>query len=219
MTPSHHPDADELVAYASGAAPDWISLVVACHLTYCAECRAEVELLDDLGGVLLDGIEADPDGERPVPPDTSASSRDPAADEGARTAARAAASMAGLPAPLQDYFADEPRWRFLAPGIQHIPLSFSVGGVPARVVRFKPGFTIPDHAHTGVEMVLVLDGELTDGVTKELFRTGDLSRRDEGTAHSQHITSADPCVALVVSAAPIVPSTTWGKILKALTGV
>jgi putative transcriptional regulator len=217
MTVLHHPEAEELVAYASGAAPEWLSLVIACHLTYCAECRAEVELLDDLGGVLLDRLEADPEA-KPLPvPNAAAKAQPPASLSPPPDAARA--SMAGLPRPLNDYFVDEPRWRFLAPGIQHIPLSFSVGGVPARVVRFKPGFTIPDHAHTDLEMVLVLDGELTDGVTKERFRTGDLSRREAGTAHSQHITGTDPCTCLVVTAGPIVPSTTWGKILKALTGV
>jgi putative transcriptional regulator len=218
MTPSHHPDADELVGYASGAAPEWISLVVACHLTYCEECRGEIELLDDLGGVLLGGLDRGSETGPLALPDATARARKPAAPP-APTRHAAPESTAMIPRPLHDYFADEPRFRFLAPGIQHIPLSFSVGGVPARIVRFKPGFMIPDHAHTGLEMVLVLDGEITDGVTKELFRTGDLSRRDEGTAHSQRVTSQDPCVCLVVSAKPIVPSTAWGRILKALTGV
>ena len=216
MTPSHHPDADELVAYASGAAPDWISLVVACHLTYCEQCRSEVELLDDLGGVLLTGLPTEAEAEAPRPPSVAArASRPPES----RSLQRHAESTKMIPRPLHDYFADEPRWRFLAPGVQHIPLSFSVGGVPARVVRFKPGFTIPEHAHQGLEMVLVLGGEIADGTTKEVFKTGDLSRREEGTAHSQHVTSHDACVCLVVSAAPIVPSSMWGKVLKALAGV
>jgi anti-sigma factor ChrR (cupin superfamily) len=68
-------------------------------------------------------------------------------------------------------------------------------------------------------MVLVLDGELTDGATKEVFVSGDLSRRDAGTAHTQHVTGGDACTCLVVSAAPIVPATFWGRVLKALTGV
>jgi putative transcriptional regulator len=218
MTPSHHPDADELCAYASGATPDWISLVVACHLTYCEECRTELELWDDLGGVLLDSL--DPGSETTPPPrpsDAVIAPRHPSAEK--KSFEQASESTKGIPRPLHDYFADEPRFRFLAPGIQHIPLSFSVGGVPARIVRFKPGFTIPEHAHRGLEMVLVLDGEIADGVTKEVFRTGDLSRREAGTTHSQHVTSHDSCVCLVVSAAPIVPSTVWGRVLKALTGV
>src|SRR5262245_44130360 len=56
MTPVHHPVEEELVGYASGTNPEWISLVVACHLTYCTTCRQDVELFDDLGGVLLDTL-------------------------------------------------------------------------------------------------------------------------------------------------------------------
>jgi putative transcriptional regulator len=214
MTPQHHPDPDDLLAYASGASPEWASLVVACHLTYCEECRSDVALMDDVGGVLLAELEAIGDVALPTPPGA-------ARTEPAREKTRIVSDVTrGLPQPIHEYFKDAvPRWRFLAPGVRQIPLSFSVGGIPAKVVEFKPGFTIPEHAHTGLEMVLVLDGELRDSVTKELFGSGDLSRRDLGSTHSQFVTSKDPCICLVVSAAPIEPTSLWGKILKAATGV
>ncbi len=213
MTPSHHPDADELIAYAAGTSPEWTSLVVACHLTYCPECRESVELLDGLGGVLLDQLDA-PDA--PTVPTELGSKVDATRKKSAPTLGL----EPDLPRPLHDFFEEAlPHFRFLAPGVQHIPLSLSVGGVRARVVKFKPGFTIPEHSHTGLEMVLVLDGELADTATREIFRTGDSSRREEGNTHSQHVTSRDPCVCLVVSTAPIVPTSMWGKVLKMLTGV
>jgi len=214
MTPTHHPDPDDLLAYASGTSPEWLALVVACHLTFCPECRDEVALLDDLGGVLL--------GELAPSPGSSALSQlppSPRAPERAAVQKRLAPDVAALPRPLHDYLAgDAPRFRFLAPGVQHVPLTFSVGGIPGRVVRFAPGFTVPDHAHTGTERVLVLDGELEDSVTRERFVNGDLSQREGGTRHAQRIL-ADGCVALVVTDGPIVPSSFWGKVLKALTGV
>jgi len=118
------------------------------------------------------------------------------------------------------YLEGRARFRFLAPGVEHIPLSFSVGGIAARVIRFKPGFTIPEHRHDGLELVTVLDGVLEDTATLDVFRTGDLSRREVGTVHAQHVPRpAGPCTCLVVSEGPVVPSTLWGKLLKAVTGV
>ncbi len=212
--PTHHPEPDELIAYAAGTSPEWVSLVVACHLTYCAECRDNVSLFEDLGGALLDSID-DATGAPPRPNLDVA--RVPPASV---SAAEPRAQVAGIPSPLSDYFQDSPpRWRFLIPGLRHLPLNFSVGGIPARVIRFKPGFTIPEHRHEALEMLLVLDGELEDGVTHELFRTGDLSRREPGTTHSQHILGTEPCTCLVVSAGPVTPSSWLGRILKAVTGV
>ncbi|HVU03024.1 MAG TPA: cupin domain-containing protein [Polyangiaceae bacterium] len=213
MKPVHHPEPDELAQYASGASPDHLSLVIACHLTYCAECRDEVKLLEELGGALLDSLPGG-DGEMAPPEDLPP----PAARE-KRERAPLPPEFRMIPRPIHAFLDGPPRFRFLAPGVKHVPLALTVGRIQAKVVRFSPGFVVPEHSHQGLEMVLVLEGELTDGATKEVFRNGDLSRREEGSRHTQHITSEDPCVCLVVSTAEIVPSTFWGKVLKALTGV
>ncbi|HEX4340325.1 MAG TPA: cupin domain-containing protein [Polyangiaceae bacterium] len=216
MTPTHHPYPDDLAAYASGAAPEWMSVVVACHMTYCKECRDEVALLDELGGVFLDSLAA-PGGAPLVTP------KEPPRTEQAREPRIVSDSplARGLPRPLHPYFKElSPTWRFLAPGLKHIPISLTVGEIPARLIQFKPGLVIPDHRHLGNEAVLVLDGILEDTVTKEVFHTGDLSRRDEESArHGNVVTSADPCVCLVVTDGPIDPATMWGRLLKALTGL
>lgn len=214
--PTHHPDPDDLLEYATGESPEWLSLVVACHLTFCPECRAQVALLDDVGGALLDALPQTPGAS--MPPRALARLAAPPPLLASRPRCLAP-DVVALPRPLHAYFRDDvPRFRFLAPGVKHVPLTFSVGGIPGRVVRFAPGFTVPEHAHTGTERVLVLDGELEDAATGERFVDGDLSQRDAGTQHAQRIL-ADGCVALVVTVGPIVPSSFWGKILKAITGV
>jgi putative transcriptional regulator len=215
MTPVHHPDEEDLVGYASGTNPEWVSLVVACHLTYCAACRDDVELFDDLGGALLDSLDAREGGPLAARAgDVAARPRPPA------VAASSATPVHGLPRPLGPYLPkDGTGFRFLAPGLRHIPLDFSVGGVPARVIRFAPGFKIPEHRHQGLEFLLVLDGMLHDTVTGDAFRKGDVSRREASTSHAQWIDKSEPCTCLVISAAPVVPSTLTGRILKAITGV
>jgi putative transcriptional regulator len=214
MTPTHHPYPDDLAAYASGVAPEWMSLVVACHLTYCAECRDEVAMLDELGGVLLETLATD--GAPAVPSNAPARRVEPS-----KTRFDDSPLGRTVPRPLHAYFKEpEAAWRFLAPGLRHVPLTLVVSDIPARLIQFKPGFVIPDHRHTGEEMVLVLDGILEDTVTRDVFQTGDLSRRDESSGrHGNIVTSPDPCVCLVVTDGPLNPATMWGKLLKALTGL
>jgi putative transcriptional regulator len=217
MIPTHHPNPEDLMAYSSGTAPEWMSVGIACHLTYCPDCRGEVAALDSLGGALLDSLEADDAPDRIVMP-------------AARPVPAAPPSMSGvvpspltrkIPRPLHPYFKEtSPEFRFLAPGLKHVPLTLAVGEMPARLIQFKPGFVVPDHRHSGTEMVLVLDGVLEDTVTREVFRTGDMSRRDESSArHGNVASSEDPCICLVLTDGPIDPATMWGKIVKALTGL
>jgi putative transcriptional regulator len=217
MTPTHHPDPDDLISYASGASEEWRAVVVACHLTYCAECRSEVAALEDLGGVLLDTLASDEGMQAPALPavPTAGASKPKPKAHSESVLARS------IPRPLHPYLKETtPVWRFLAPGLKHVPISLTVGEMPARLIQFKPGFVIPDHRHNGTEMVLVLDGVLEDTATKEVFRNGDLSRRDESTGrHGNAMGREEPCVCLVVNDGPIDPATMWGKLLKALTGL
>jgi putative transcriptional regulator len=216
MIPTHHPDADQLLAYASGTIAEWAALVVACHLTYCPECREEIALLDDVGGALLDEL---PAGEAPALPPTELLYAEPKVPK-TRTFVNLPPDVAALPRPLRAFFKDDaPRFRFLAPGVRHVPLSFEVGGIPARVIRFKAGFKIPEHTHEGEELVLVLDGELRDTVTDEVFRTGDLSHREPSTTHGQNMSPSGDCTCLVISTAEVVPTSAWGRFLKAIAGV
>lgn len=215
MTPSHHPEPDDLVSYASGACEEWRAVVVACHLTYCAECRSEVAALEDLGGALLDTLALDEGAKAPPLPAT------PAARAPRPKTYSDSELGRSIPRPLHPYFKETtPAWRFLAPGLKHVPLSLTVGQMPARLIQFRPGFVVPDHTHNGTEMLLVLDGVLEDTVSKEVYREGDLSRRDEGSnRHGNAVKGAEPCVCLVVNDGPLNPATLWGKLLKALTGL
>ena len=51
---THHPDGDILLSYAAGALGESWSIGVASHLAFCEECRKSVDLLEELGGHVLD---------------------------------------------------------------------------------------------------------------------------------------------------------------------
>ena len=53
MTIRHHPGDELLLSYASGAANEAVSLLVASHLALCASCRAAVAGAEAAGGSLL----------------------------------------------------------------------------------------------------------------------------------------------------------------------
>ena len=53
MTVDHHPFEATLLAYASGHLPEGLSLVVATHLAWCAECRDAVAAAETAAGLLL----------------------------------------------------------------------------------------------------------------------------------------------------------------------
>lgn len=215
MMPRHHPDPEELLSYSAGSTPEWLSLVIACHLTYCSKCRRELELCEDIGGSLLDALGSESAGGG----DIEAVLRSPRGDT---PEARQAMTMpdARLPRPLARYFADaKPRWRFLAPGVRHMPLTLSVGGSTLKVVQFRPGYVIPEHSHRGGETLVIFHGSIDDSRTGNEFGRGDLCRSEIGSAHVQHVSADEPCIALVVNEAPLVPKSLWGRILKRLAGV
>ena len=57
MIPSHHPNPETLISYASGTLPNAIACIVACHLSMCRECANEIRWLERLAGVMLSRLE------------------------------------------------------------------------------------------------------------------------------------------------------------------
>lgn len=56
MTPRYHPSDATLLSYAAGALGEGLSVVVASHLAYCAECNGAVASAEIIGGSLLDAL-------------------------------------------------------------------------------------------------------------------------------------------------------------------
>jgi len=207
--PSHHPEHDELLSYVTGTSDGWLSTLIACHLTLCPRCREQVELLDALGGALLDDAAGmDFDAKPRLAPYPALGSppqpRPRVPDDIARV----------VPRPLHGLFADdEPRFRFLLPGVKELRLRSDPREPRMQVVRFKPGFVVPQHGHSGLEWLLILSGELLDKTTGERFARGDVSRRHDDDVHVQVIGDREPCVAAFANVGPIIPHTFMGKLL------
>jgi putative transcriptional regulator len=210
--PTHHPPEDVLVAYASGSAPEPVSLVVSTHLALCWGCRDVVDQLEAVGGELLGDIEP------AFVPDALldavlARVAEPVLPEVRRPPASVPTL---LPEPLRSYVPDPIPWKTLVPGIQKYDLPLVYGSEHVVLTRLRGGVTVPAHGHRGPELQLVLSGGFTD--REQHFVRGDIQVADPDLVHGLRIDAGEPCVTLLVRDARLVQHTLAGKVFGWLTG-
>ena len=201
--PVHHPSDELLLDYASGAQGPAVGLFVATHLALCPTCRTEVARLEALGGIMLDEIE-------PVAVEEASFERvmarlgEPQAPV-EPIARNVPADGPGhhVPRPLRDLLGgplEGLAWRSLIRNIEEFPLPVERGRCATRLLRVAGGAAVPEHGHGGEEMVLVLSGGLTD--INGHFLPGDCAITDSSVIHRPFADRGQPCVCLVLSAAP-----------------
>lgn len=192
---------ETLMDFAAGSLPEPVALAVASHIDINERARASYEILNRIGGALLedmDGIEIDADAleavmdrlDEPEP----VTVKPPRFDE---------ETTAKVPAPLRAYLGrslSDLDWKRASSGVEEHRID-TIPGYKAALLRIAPGRTIPTHSHRGMEYTVVLDGAYDDeGVRME---RGDLSECD---ADDKHQPVADPekgCLCLIVLDAPV----------------
>jgi putative transcriptional regulator len=215
-SPRHHLPPELLLEYAAGTALPTTSLLVACHLTLCSECRQEVERYQEIGATLLEqqpetGVTEDAFArimaaiDTPFNPPTA---RQQSLPEGEGV----------IPFPLLNALDERQlKLRWALPGVHAVSIMLDQERPPARFVKFRPGIRIPSHGHAAPEILLILGGVLEQEDTQ--FRRGDVVYSDIGTVHEQVIGDEGSCLALIVNEGPLIPTTRWGKILKRIMGL
>ncbi len=186
-----HPTEEMLAAYAAGSASEGMALLVAAHLTYCAQCRRAVAALEAVAGSML---AASPEAEPPALDAVLARLDAPVRQ---RPAPRR--DGAGpLPLPLAQAVGgayDAIRWRPRLPGVAEHEIDLG-GREHVSLLRVRPGAGVPSHTHTAEEATLVLRGSLID--RSEAYRVGDVAL---ATPEDDHHPSAGPgeeCLCLIV---------------------
>lgn len=198
--PSHHPTEDLLIAYATGSLAEPVSLVVASHMAFCPDCRADVARLEALGGALLEKEAESTPLDPAVLSDLLARLDEPA------PAADVAESPDGdrsLPQPLRGYvagrLADLP-WKTLG-GVAQVELLSERDDFRTRLLRIPAGMAMPQHGHEGSEHTLVLAGGFSDDGAH--FLRGDVALADPTVDHRPVADAGEDCLCLAVTDAPL----------------
>lgn len=202
MTIRHHVGGDLLLAYGAGTPDEATSLLVATHLALCPICRADLALVEAVGGALIDF----------APPGAAIddamleavmSGRDP--ENGARAAAGPAPSESFvLPQPLRDYAGADAAglgWCALGDGLLQVPLKTGDSGAMARLLSIPAGKSAPDYGQGDFEAMLVLAGSFY--VRGSWYRRGDVEMADRETVHRPVAGPDEICICLAVTDAPL----------------
>ena len=200
MSISHHLDDATLMSFAAGTLSEPFAIVVASHLEMCGQCRHTNRRLAMLGGAVM---------EQAVPEELSADAAEhllarldePAPVNGHRlkTDPQPAAAAGGQAFPkaltrLLGGGIDAIKWRHVVPGVDDRLIKFPTrsGIHTLRFLRAVPGKELPEHAHAGSELTLVLHGALRDG--GHVLGPGDVSDMDDEGTHSPVVEGTETCI-------------------------
>lgn len=190
---SHHPPQELLMEYAAGTACEAVSVMVACHATYCAQCRHRVAELESAGAALLDQGSAPPVADLDRRIEDLLSRLDDAPPEAPATAK---VYDPLIPAPLLEYSgpSEQIPWKRVFPGVFVHELKLLWGDVPVRLTRARAGLSIPTHTHEGYECDLILQGGLRDLTRGGDFERGDVQSADETVTHNLAVLEDEDCI-------------------------
>lgn len=215
MKIEHHPDTATLASYAAGSLDEAFATVVAAHLASCAKCRARLYEIEEVGGTMLETIDAVGLNEAAL---ERAMSR---LDEPSEERAEPRSAEQSVPRPLGRLVTaplDAIAWKSVAPGVavHRLPTSKAARG-SLTLLKIAPGKKIPEHGHGGMEITLVLTGSYRDALGR--FGPGDVADLDEDIEHQPVVDSDEPCICLVASEAPTRFKSFFGRLFQPLVGV
>lgn len=170
----HHPEGETLMAQAAGTLDPAFSLVLNCHLEFCKSCRTSLRMMDDIGGLLLEGVAPGED-EGFIGRSMDRFAREAAQKLAGRGAPQDPGSEIILPAPLARATGlkrDSIPWKDMGDGVLRFDLPKLAGASAASgIVHIKPGAVFRSGRHGG-QLAIVLWGAYDyDGVH---YERGDL---------------------------------------------
>ncbi len=205
MSPRHHPSADVLAAYVTGALEPGFGLVVGAHVELCAHCRAQAGALEAASGEALAKLAA--------------------ADVGADALEKVMARLDEAPhaapkpdpRPLLERLPLKPR-KWVAPGVwvaavdtPHAPEN------RVYLLSVGPGMPTARHEHTGAEFCTVLTGAYRDELG--VFSAGDFAAAEGDFNHQPRVEGDEPCICLFATEGRLKPQGLIGRLAFALADV
>ncbi|MBC05193.1 ChrR family anti-sigma-E factor [Thalassospira sp.] len=234
MNIKHHPTDQTLMDYASGSLSQAMELLVATHMTVCPHCRDKVTGYETMGGAALETTDSMAMGdhsldhvmamlERETANENIVTQELPSLRRVAVGESITGSAMSALPRPLADLLPedvmslDDIPWKTLAPGVKHFQLKSIESKGTVRLMKIAPGVSIPDHGHHGHEMTLLIKGSYIDEIGR--FRAGDVADLDDDVDHQPIADTAEECICLIATDAPMKFNRLLPKLLQPFFGI
>ena len=242
---NYHPSDNELLEYSAGTCDRAVAIGIASHIHYCDHCRLRVAELDQLGaeasfgdasfGNASFGHEMNSSFLEAAPVDLSAdcfdqtmakimSASDPSRavkQEMIQQQQRALPKLNGidhLPEVLKRLLPrDGLSWSFVTPSISVAPLKTQQDKFEVTLQRIRRGGKVPKHDHRGTEIVLVLDGSISD--ENGLYKRGDYIVKTPGEIHRPVATTDKDCLCLAIVDEPVKFTGMFTRFLNPLVSV
>jgi len=191
----HHLTEPLLASYAAANLPQAYALVVAAHVSLCAECRARLTAHESAGGAVLEALPG-------AAPSAGLRDRVMAALDAPTPRETPTPRRSGIfPAPVMAALKGQPpRWKTLGGGVRQQILHVDGEG-SVRLLYIPPGVAVPDHGHGGLELTLVLQGAFRDETGA--FGTGDVEIAGPELEHTPVADLGLPCICLAATDAPL----------------
>ncbi|SDF78839.1 anti-ECFsigma factor, ChrR [Limimonas halophila] len=225
----HAPPEEMLVDYAAGNLAEPLALLVATHASLNRESRREVQLLESVGGAMLetlppaemsdgaldsvlaqmDDTDAGGDG------DGASSSMVGEAAPPSGGSAPTQVQNDGVPAPLRPYVGSDLHalpWRERGGSVAEYRFLDGRNGYRTRLMRIRAGCKVPSHTHRGCEYTLVIEGGFSD--TQGDYFPGDVAVADADVTHQPVAWPDRDCICLTVLDAPVRMTGPMGRILN-----
>ncbi|EED34090.1 anti-sigm factor, ChrR [Luminiphilus syltensis NOR5-1B] len=198
---NHHPTADFLTDYATGAMPPAQAACISGHVNYCEQCRRSIEQLQDIGGALLERLPPAAVSESVL--DNVLARLDEPAPLSFDTSKRGLTDTAipGLLQRLINGDFSELVWRKITGSLSVSYLKTGDEHHEFALYRIAAGGQIPEHDHEGSEMTLVLQGGFSD--ESGHYGPGDFVYRKPSETHAPTAIQSEECICLAVMDAPL----------------
>lgn len=197
-----HPTPNLLSEYSAGSLALAPSIAVTTHLQFCNKCCDSVNSLQQLGGHLLEEIEATPISEGLLDSVLEGIQTETQETRVDHTEKHVDAVGDALPGYVRGLLPQgNLNWKSLSPSLKVATLSVGEEAYELALHRILAGGKAPKHNHSGEEITVVLTGTFSD--EGGIYQAGDFLVRRPGDVHRPIAAQNEDCICLSVLAAPI----------------